>query len=133
MFTSNRLWRVLRRAWSRCFPQQFGNVQNFHVALAFARAIGEYGSVALIAGNMPMVSEIAPLLINTKLEQYDYVGATAVAITMLVISLALLLAINRQALGVLSLSGGATGAPAALDGVASDGFAVTLWSLSSVL
>ena len=63
-------------------------------ALAFARAIGEYGSVIFIAGNMPMVSEITPLLIITKLEQYDYAGATAIAVVMLVVSFALLLAIN---------------------------------------
>ena len=63
-------------------------------ALAFARAIGEYGSVIFIAGNMPMVSEITPLIIITKLEQYDYAGATAVAVVMLVISFALLLLIN---------------------------------------
>lgn len=63
-------------------------------ALAFARAIGEYGSVIFIAGNMPMVSEITPLLIITKLEQYDYVGATAVAVVMLIISFLLLFAIN---------------------------------------
>ena len=64
------------------------------VALAFARAIGEYGSVVFISGNMPMRTEIAPLLIVTKLEQYDYAGATAVAFVMLVISFALLLFIN---------------------------------------
>ncbi len=63
-------------------------------ALAFARAVGEYGSVIFIAGNMPMVSEITPLLIITKLEQYDYVGATALAVVMLVISFVLLLIIN---------------------------------------
>ena len=63
-------------------------------ALAFARAAGEYGSVIFIAGNMPMVSEIAPLLIVTKLEQYDYAGATAIAVVMLGISFVLLLAIN---------------------------------------
>jgi sulfate transport system permease protein len=63
-------------------------------ALAFARAIGEYGSVIFIAGNMPMVSEITPLIIITKLEQYDYQGATAIAVVMLVVSFALLLAIN---------------------------------------
>jgi len=63
-------------------------------ALAFARALGEYGSVIFIAGNMPMVSEITPLLIITKLEQYDYAGATAIAVVMLVASFALLLAIN---------------------------------------
>ncbi|MEO8038262.1 MAG: sulfate ABC transporter permease subunit CysT [Betaproteobacteria bacterium] len=63
-------------------------------ALAFARAIGEYGSVIFIAGNLPMVSEITPLLIITKLEQYDYAGATALAVVMLLISFALLLVIN---------------------------------------
>lgn len=63
-------------------------------ALAFARAIGEYGSVIFIAGNMPMVSEITPLIIITKLEQYDYAGATAVAVVMLVISFVLLLLVN---------------------------------------
>ena len=63
-------------------------------ALAFARAVGEYGSVIFIAGNIPMVSEITPLMIITKLEQYDYRGATAIASVMLVASFALLLAIN---------------------------------------
>ena len=63
-------------------------------ALAFARAVGEYGSVVFISGNMPMRTEIAPLLIITKLEQYDYAGATAIALVMLLISFALLLAIN---------------------------------------
>lgn len=63
-------------------------------ALAFARAIGEYGSVIFIAGNIPMVSEITPLIIITKLEQFDYKGATAVAAVMLVISFVLLLVIN---------------------------------------
>lgn len=63
-------------------------------ALAYARAIGEYGSVIFIAGNMPMVSEIAPLLIITKLEQYDYAGATAIATVMLGCSFLILLAVN---------------------------------------
>lgn len=63
-------------------------------AMAFARAVGEYGSVIFIAGNMPMVSEITPLIIIGKLEQYDYAGATAVATVMLVISFILLLIIN---------------------------------------
>ncbi len=63
-------------------------------ALAFARALGEYGSVIFIAGNLPLVSEITPLLIITKLEQYDYAGATAIAVVMLVASFALLLVIN---------------------------------------
>lgn len=63
-------------------------------ALAFARAVGEYGSIIFIAGNMPMVSEITPLLIITKLEQYDYAGATAIATVMLIASFVLLLSIN---------------------------------------
>jgi sulfate/thiosulfate transport system permease protein len=63
-------------------------------AMAFARAVGEYGSVIFIAGNMPMVSEITPLIIIGKLEQYDYAGATAVATVMLVLSFVLLLVIN---------------------------------------
>jgi sulfate/thiosulfate transport system permease protein len=78
------------------------------ISLAFARAVGEYGSIIFIAGNLPGVSEIAPLLIVTKLEQYDYVGATAIACLMLGVSFAMLLAINmlqkwnRQRLGGLS-------------------------------
>jgi sulfate transport system permease protein len=77
-------------------------------AMAFARAIGEYGSVIFIAGNMPMVSEITPLIIIGKLEQYDYAGATAVAVVLLVISFALLWLINalqawqRRTTGALS-------------------------------
>jgi sulfate transport system permease protein len=63
-------------------------------ALAFARAVGEYGSVVFISGNMPMATEIAPLIIITKLEQFDYSGATAVALVMLVLSFVLLLGIN---------------------------------------
>ena len=63
-------------------------------ALAFARAVGEYGSVIFIAGNIPLVSEITPLMIITKLEQYDYTGATAIASVMLVASFVLLLVIN---------------------------------------
>jgi sulfate transport system permease protein len=62
--------------------------------LAFARAVGEYGSVIFIAGNIPLVSEITPLLIITKLEQYDYPGATAIAVVMLLMSFSLLLLIN---------------------------------------
>jgi sulfate transport system permease protein len=62
--------------------------------MAFARAVGEYGSVVFISGNMPMRTEITPLLIITKLEQYDYAGATAIAVVMLVVSFTLLLAIN---------------------------------------
>ncbi len=64
------------------------------VALAFARAVGEYGSVVFIAGNMPMRTEIAPLLIVTRLEQYDYAGATAIAVVLLLISFTLLWTIN---------------------------------------
>jgi sulfate transport system permease protein len=63
-------------------------------ALAFARATGEFGSVIFIAGNMPMISEITPLFIITKLEQYDYAGATAIAVVMLVVSFIMLLTIN---------------------------------------
>ena len=63
-------------------------------ALAFARALGEYGSVIFIAGNMPMISEITPLLIIYKLEQYDYTGATAIAVVMLAAAFVLLLTIN---------------------------------------
>jgi len=62
--------------------------------MAFARGLGEYGSVIFIAGNMPMKTEIAPLLIVTRLEQFDYAGATAIALVMLVASFGVLLAIN---------------------------------------
>ena len=77
-------------------------------AMAFARAIGEYGSVIFIAGNMPMVSEITPLIIVGKLEQYDYAGATAVAVVMLVISFVLLLVINALQAWQRRQMGGAT-------------------------
>ena len=63
-------------------------------ALSFARALGEYGSVVFISGNMPMQTEIAPLLVVTKLEQFDYAGATAIALVMLLLSFTMLLAIN---------------------------------------
>ena len=63
-------------------------------ALALARAVGEYGSVIFIAGNIPFVSEITPLMIITRLEEFDYQGATAIASVMLVVSFALLLVIN---------------------------------------
>ena len=80
------LWRVilphLYPAWLTGF------------ALCFARAVGEYGSVVFISGNMPMRTEISPLLIITKLEQFDYAGATAIALVMMLLSFALLLAIN---------------------------------------
>jgi sulfate transport system permease protein len=75
-------------------------------ALAFARALGEYGSVIFIAGNMPMKSEIAPLLIITKLEQYDYAGATAIAVVMLVLSFGLMLGINALQGWALARNGG---------------------------
>ncbi|MBX7100614.1 MAG: sulfate ABC transporter permease subunit CysT [Myxococcaceae bacterium] len=64
------------------------------VSLAFARGLGEYGSIIFISGNMPLRTEIVPLLIVTKLEQYDYAGATAVAVVMLAVSFALLLLVN---------------------------------------
>lgn len=64
------------------------------VTMAFARAVGEYGSVVFISGNMPMKTEITPLLIITKLEQYDYAGATSIAVVMLVVSFVMLLTIN---------------------------------------
>jgi sulfate/thiosulfate transport system permease protein len=66
-------------------------------ALSFARGLGEYGSVVFIAGNMPMVSEITPLLIMIKLEQYDYAGATAIALVFLIVSFAMLLTVNALA------------------------------------
>ncbi|UJP04656.1 MAG: sulfate ABC transporter permease subunit CysT [Nitrosomonas sp.] len=83
-------WQTFTRI---IFPALFPALMT-GFALAFARAIGEYGSVIFIAGNMPMVSEITPLLIVTKLEQYDYAGATALSVVMLVISFILLLIIN---------------------------------------
>jgi len=76
-------------------------------ALAFARGVGEYGSVIFIAGNRPMKSEIAPLLIVTRLEQYDYAGATAIAVVMLIISFALMLMINTLQSWALNRHGGA--------------------------
>ncbi len=86
---ATRLQTFLRVIFPAIFPAL---ITGF--ALSFARAIGEYGSVIFIAGNMPMISEITPLLIITKLEQYDYAGATALAVVMLVISFILLLIIN---------------------------------------
>ena len=74
-------------------------------AMAFARAIGEYGSVIFIAGNMPLVSEIAPLIIVSKLEQYDYAGATAVATVMLGLSFTLLMLIHTLQAWQRRLSG----------------------------
>ncbi|HTQ36311.1 MAG TPA: sulfate ABC transporter permease subunit CysT [Steroidobacteraceae bacterium] len=86
---ASRLQTVLRVLLPTVLP---GMLAGF--ALAFARAAGEYGSIIFIAGNKPLVSEIAPLLITIKLEEYDYAGATAVAVAMLLLSLLLLLAIN---------------------------------------
>ncbi len=83
-------WDVFRRV---IFPAVYPALLT-GFALALARAIGEYGSVIFIAGNMPYISEIAPLLIVSKLEQYDYAGATAIAVLMLLISFVLLFAIN---------------------------------------
>jgi sulfate transport system permease protein len=83
-------WQTFRRV---VFPQLVPALIT-GTTLAFARAVGEYGSVVFIAGNMPGKTEIVPLLIITKLEQYDYAGATALAALMLVISFALLLLIN---------------------------------------
>ncbi len=83
----------LRTFWHVVLPIIFPALLT-GFALAFARAVGEYGSVIFIAGNIPMVSEITPLMIITKLEQYDYAGATAIASVMLVFSFVLLLVIN---------------------------------------
>lgn len=79
-------WRVILPTLSPALLTGF--------ALAFARALGEYGSVVFISSNIPMKTQIVPLLIMTKLEQFDYAGATALAVVMLVFSFALLLAIN---------------------------------------
>jgi sulfate transport system permease protein len=83
-------WTIFRRV---ILPEIFPSVVT-GFALAFARGVGEYGSVIFIAGNMPFKSEIAPLLIVTKLEEYDYAGATAIATVLLLASLFLLLLIN---------------------------------------
>jgi sulfate transport system permease protein len=83
-------WQTFRRVLLPALAPAIGT----GFALAFARAIGEYGSVVFISGNLPLRTEIAPLLIMTKLEQYDYAGATAIAVVMLVASFVLLLAIN---------------------------------------
>ena len=83
-------WTIFRRV---ILPEIFPAVVT-GFALAFARGVGEYGSVIFIAGNMPFKSEIAPLLIVTKLEEYDYAGATAIATVLLLSSLVLLLLIN---------------------------------------
>jgi sulfate transport system permease protein len=86
---ANRLQTVRRVVFPALLPALLTGF-----ALAFARAVGEYGSVIFIAGNIPFVSEITPLMIITKLEQYDYEGATAVASVMLIVSFVLLLIIN---------------------------------------
>ncbi|MFD1956169.1 sulfate ABC transporter permease subunit CysT [Paenibacillus thailandensis] len=85
-----RRWRTFRRI---IFPELLPAILT-GFALAFARGIGEYGSVVFISGNMPLKTEIAPLLIMTKLEQHDNAGATAIALVLLVLSFALLLLIN---------------------------------------
>jgi sulfate/thiosulfate transport system permease protein len=83
-------WQIFRRV---IFPALLpALLAGF--ALAFARAVGEYGSVIFIAGNIPMVSEITPLMIITKLEQYDYAGATGIAAVMLILAFVLLFLIN---------------------------------------
>jgi sulfate transport system permease protein len=95
-------WQTFRRV---LFPTLWPALAT-GFALAFARAVGEYGSVVFISGNMPLRTEIAPLLIVTQLEQYDYEAATAVAATLLVISFGLLLGINAlQAWGARRLAG----------------------------
>ena len=83
-------WQTIRQV---IFPTLYPALLT-GFALAFARAVGEYGSVIFIAGNMPMISEITPLMIITKLEQYDYRGATAIATVMLILSFILLITIN---------------------------------------
>lgn len=83
-------WQIFRKV---IFPNLFPALLAGWT-MAFSRAVGEYGSVVFISGNMPMKTEIAPLLIMTKLEQYDYAGATAIAVVMLVISFILLFATN---------------------------------------
>ncbi|MRR53812.1 MAG: sulfate ABC transporter permease subunit CysT [Deltaproteobacteria bacterium] len=86
---ANRLQTFTRVIFPALFPSLLTGF-----ALAFARGVGEYGSIIFIAGNMPMVSEITPLLIITKLEQYDYAGATAIAAVMLGASFLVLFAVN---------------------------------------
>ncbi len=83
-------WQTFTRI---IFPAVFPSLLT-GFALAFARAVGEYGSVVFISGNMPMKTEITSLLIMTKLEQYDYAGAVAIAVAMLLVSFAVLLLIN---------------------------------------
>ncbi|MFB0953880.1 MAG: sulfate ABC transporter permease subunit CysT [Aeromonadaceae bacterium] len=87
---ANRLQTFIRISWPSLVPALLTGF-----ALAFSRAIGEYGSVIFIAGNLPMVSEIAPLMIMSHLEEYDYAGASAIAVVMLSFSFILLLLINK--------------------------------------
>ena len=87
---ANRLQTFIRVIWPTLLPALLTGF-----ALAFARAVGEYGSVIFIAGNLPMVSEIAPLMIMSHLEEYDYAGAAAIAVVLLAISFLLLLLINK--------------------------------------
>ena len=87
---ANRLQTFIRVIWPTLLPALLTGF-----ALAFARAVGEYGSVIFIAGNLPMVSEIAPLMIMSHLEEYDYAGAAAIAVVMRAISFSLLLLINK--------------------------------------
>ena len=87
---ANRLQTFIRVIWPTLLPALLTGF-----ALAFARAVGEYGSVIFIAGNLPRVSEIAPLMIMSHLEEYDYAGAAAIAVVMLAISFSLLLLINK--------------------------------------
>jgi sulfate transport system permease protein len=86
---ANRLQTFLKVILPNILP---ATITGF--ALAFARGVGEYGSVIFIAGNMPYISEVVPLLIITKLEQYDIAGATAIGLAMLIVSFLLLLLIN---------------------------------------
>lgn len=83
-------WKTFQKV---ILPELFPSIIS-GFALSFARALGEYGSVVFIAGNMPFKTEISPLIIMTKLEQYDYAGATAVAAVMLVITFFILFVIN---------------------------------------
>jgi sulfate transport system permease protein len=87
---ANRWQTFIRVLWPTLVPALLTGF-----ALAFARGVGEYGSVIFIAGNLPMVSEIAPLMIMSHLEEYDYAGASAIASVMLLISFVLLLLINK--------------------------------------
>lgn len=94
-------WQVFTQV---IFPNIFPALLT-GVSLAFARGVGEYGSVIFIAGNLPYVSEIVPLLIITKLEQYQYAGATAIALTMLLVSFLMLLIVNLLQLWARRRSG----------------------------